>query len=133
MKKLMFLFFGIVLTVLSSFGQTQFEKGKISGTIADENQKTIESASVSLLKAKDSSSVKTIVSDKSGLFHFEGISDGKYVISVTAVGHSIAYSPVFEISSANSTSQLKAIIVKKKSGELKEVAVIGKKPFIEQK
>jgi len=133
MKKLMFLFFGIALTALSSFGQAQFEKGKISGTITDENQKTIESASVSLLKAKDSSSIKIVASDKSGLFHFEGISEGKYLISVTAVGHTIAYSSLFEISSASSPSQLKTIILKKKSGELKEVAVIGKKPFIEQK
>src|SRR5882724_9620798 len=121
MKKLMFLFFGIALTALSSFGQAQFEKGKISGTITDENQKTIESASVSLLKAKDSSSIKIVASDKSGLFHFEGISEGKYLISVTAVGHTIAYSSLFEISSASSPSQLKTIILKKKSGELKEV------------
>src|SRR5580765_4709652 len=123
MKKLAFLLSGIVLTALSSFGQAQFDKGKISGSIADETQKNIEAASVSLLKAKDSSSIKIVASDKSGLFHFDGVAEGKYLVSVTAVGHAIAYSPIFEISSTSFSSHLKTITLKQKSGELQEVAV----------
>src|SRR5882724_9467038 len=133
MKKLMFLVSGAVLIALSSFGQSPSEKGKIIGAIKDEGQKALESASVSLLNAKDSSSIKIIASDKTGLYHFDGIARGKYLVSATAVGHAIEYSPIFEISSANSFTQLKTITLKKKTGELKEIAVVGKKPFIEQK
>jgi iron complex outermembrane receptor protein len=133
MKKLMFLVSGAVLIALSSFGQSQSAIGKIVGTVQDEGQKALESASISLLNAKDSSSVKIIASDKSGLYHFDGVTHGKYFVSATAVGHAIEFSPLFEITSSNSFTQLKTITLKKKTGELKEIAVVGKKPFIEQK
>jgi len=133
MKKMIFSSVSAMLIILSSFAQSQFEKGKISGSITDEGQKTIEAASVSLLRAKDSSSIKIVASDKSGLFSFEDVSNGKYLVSVTAVGHTTAYSPLFEISSSSSSTLLKTIILKTKSGVLKEVAVVGRKPFIEQK
>lgn len=133
MKKLMFLALGSLVVAFSSFGQAQQEKGKVVGVIKDDNQKAIESVSVSLLNAKDSSSLKVIASDKSGLYHFDGVASGKYLVSATAVGHTIEYSPVFEISSSNSFTQLKQMTLKKKSAELQEVAVVGKKSFIEQK
>jgi len=131
MKKLILLASG-ALIALSGFAQ-QTAPGSVVGMIKDENQKNVESVSVSLLQAKDSTSIKTIASDKTGLYHFDGVAAGKYLVAATAVGHVTGYSTVFDVSSSNSFTQLKAIILKKKSSELQEVAVVGKKPFIEQK
>jgi len=122
----------VALISLSSFGQSDQNKKNIQGFVTDDSQKGIESASVSLLKAKDSSVLKTIVSDRSGHFQFTGIADGKYIVSITAVGHLVSYSNA-EISPSQSFVDLKTISLKNKSSELKEIAVVGRKSFIEQK
>ena len=60
---------------MSSFAQPA-SGGKISGSIKDGgNQKIIDAASVSLLKAKDSSLVKVAVTDKAGNFSFENLKE----------------------------------------------------------
>jgi len=129
----MFLAPVVVLMALSSLGQTPGSERKISGIISDENRNMVESASVSLLHARDSSLVKTVASDKSGKYRFNGVADGKYLLSVTAVGHSISYSRAFEVSTGKQITGLDTIVLKKNVNELKEVAVVGRKPFIEQK
>ena len=55
-----------LLTVfLSSFSLLLFaQSGKISGEVGDQNYKPVEAATVSLLRGKDSSSVRQTVSDK---------------------------------------------------------------------
>ena len=67
-------FFSLLAAItigMSSHAQTG---GKISGTIKDGgNQKIIDAATVSLLKAKDSSLVKAAVADKDGNFSFENV------------------------------------------------------------
>ncbi|HTQ63302.1 MAG TPA: TonB-dependent receptor [Puia sp.] len=132
MKKLTLMLASVALISLSSFGQSDQNKKNIHGFVTDDSQKGIESASVSLLKAKDSSVLKTIVSDRSGHFQFTGIADGKYIVSITAVGHLVSYSNA-EISPSQSFVDLKTISLKNKSSELKEIAVVGRKSFIEQK
>ena len=69
----------ILLTALSfsilSFAQQA--TGKISGSIKDGgNQKIIDAATISLLKLKDSSLVKTAITDKDGNFALENIKNG---------------------------------------------------------
>ncbi|HEY8967989.1 MAG TPA: carboxypeptidase-like regulatory domain-containing protein, partial [Puia sp.] len=78
-----------LLTVfLGSFSLLLFaQSGKISGEVGDQNHKPIEAATVSLLQGKDSSSVRQTVSDKSGKFAFDKVAEGKYLISITSVGH----------------------------------------------
>src|SRR5215470_9761582 len=71
--------------------------GRVVGTVVDGSQKTIESSTITLLKAKDSSVAKISVADKNGRFEFEKIAQGKYLVSVSAVGHEKGYSEMFEI------------------------------------
>ena len=52
---------------------SQNKIGKISGTITDESKKPLQSVSVSLLRAKDSSLVKIAVTSKEGKYEFENI------------------------------------------------------------
>src|SRR5947208_17175109 len=102
------LFFFFLLT--SVFGFTSMaQQGKVNGSVIDGSQKTIESATISLLKATDSSAVKFSVAGKEGSFVFDEVPYGKYLVSVTAVGHQKGYSPAFELSAANGAVKLKTI------------------------
>src|SRR5829696_2511353 len=99
-----------LLTVLTAFSfVSHAQNGKITGVVVDGSQKIIESATISLLKAKDSAVVKFTVTSKEGAFAFDVVENGKYLVSITAVGHQKGYSPVFEISSGRETVQLKTI------------------------
>ncbi|GAA4733724.1 outer membrane beta-barrel family protein [Flavisolibacter ginsenosidimutans] len=129
MKQFSFLLF---LVGLFSF-RSQAQGGKVSGSVIDGSQKTIESATISLIKAKDSSVVKYSVAGKEGAFVFDGIGYGKYLVTVSAVGHQKGYSPAFELSAANATIQLKPIELVPVSKSMTAVMVTARKPLIEQR
>ena len=130
MKKL------LTLLVLSSTAMLGFAQtaGKITGNIKDGgNQKIIDAATISLLKATDSSLVKTSLTDKEGLFAFENIKPGTYLVMATSIGHTKLYStPIIltDVSSAVSIGTLQLVPVNK---TMAEVVVVAKKPFIERK
>jgi len=123
----------IVFTTLSLLSFAQQSNNKITGSVTDVNTKTIESATINLLKAKDSSIAKITASDKTGNFSFESITDGKYLVSITAVAHETAYSALFEVNAANPTITLKAIRLVPQSKSLGSVTVTAKRPLIEQR
>ena len=129
MKKIFTLF-----TLLSAFGFSSLaQTGKINGSVADGSQKTLESATVTLLKAKDSAVVKFTVAAKDGAFAIDGIAFGRYLVSVTAVGHQKGFSPAFEISAENAVVQLKTIELVSQSKSMGSVTVTARKPLIEQR
>ena len=131
MKKILTL--SIILVTLSIAGHAQIKNGKVSGKVIDGNTKTIASATITLLRAKDSSVSKISVASKEGNFVFENITEGKYLVSITAVGHSKGYSEVFDINESNSSVALKTIELVPVSKELSGVSVTARKPLIEQK
>ena len=121
----------VVVISFTSKAQIPFE-GKIDGMVTS-LQKPIESATISVLKSKDSLVVKMAVSDKSGQFLVENVKPGKYVLSVQALGHKKYYGPTFEITSSSSNYSAKTIELQIASKELTGVTVISQKPLIEQK
>jgi iron complex outermembrane receptor protein len=123
----------VVLTTLSLISYSQEKMGKINGTVIDGSAKTIESATITLLKAKDSSVIKLSVADRTGKFAFEAIPEGKYLVSITAVGHQKGFSEPFEISPTNSSITLKTIELVPLAKSIEGVTVVAKKPLIEQK
>jgi len=130
MKKTLNLVAALIITLLS---QAQTKNGKVSGTVIDGSTKTIESATITLLRIKDSSVAKMSVADKNGKFVFEGVIDGQYVVSITAVGHNKGYSESFEISSTTTSVELKTIELIPVAKSISAVTVTAKKPLIEQK
>jgi hypothetical protein len=131
MRKLIILL--TILTTLTMVSQAQNRGGKVTGTVIDGNTKTIESATITLQRTKDSSVAKISVADKTGKYSFEGIEDGNYFVSITAVGHQKGYSEKFELSAANSTVSLKTIELVPQTTTMGNVTVAAKKPLIEQK
>ncbi len=132
MKKIITMLTAALMS-FSLVSQAQVKDGKISGMVVDGNVKTIESATITLLRSKDSSVVKLSVANKAGKYEFEAVPEGKYLVSITASGHSKGYSEIFEISAAKSEVIVKTIELIPVAKSLSEVTVTAKKPLIEQK
>src|SRR5688572_8571000 len=130
MRKLLTLLTALCITFVS---QAQIKNGKISGTVIDGNTKTIESATITLLRSSDSSVAKMSVADKTGNYVFDGVPEGRYLVSITAVGHNKGFSETFEISSSNPAVTLKTIELTPVAKAIGGVTVTSKKPLIEQK
>src|SRR6478735_2674702 len=123
----------IAILTLSFSSQAQKNLGKVSGQVIDGNTKTVEAATITLLRAKDSSVAKISAANKNGNFVFENVIEGKYFVSITAVGHTKGFSELFEITSTNTNVILKTIELVPVAKDLAGVTVAAKKPLIEQK
>ncbi|MBS1668444.1 MAG: TonB-dependent receptor [Bacteroidetes bacterium] len=132
MKKFIKLLIVCFLLSFSFFVNAQDQLGSIKGTINDGSKKVIESASVSLQLAKDGSVIQQVLSDKSGKFEINHIAEGRYVVSVSAVGHEKYSSDTLKMGPSSQLS-LNNIVLPNTVTELTAVAVVGKKSFIEQK
>src|SRR5437870_453554 len=95
-----FTLLGIAI-LFSSAIIAQTKQGKISGSVKDAEQKTVPSATVSLLRVNDSSLVKFAATNKNGVYEFNEVADGRYLLSVTSVGYNKVLSVSFEISGSN--------------------------------
>jgi iron complex outermembrane recepter protein len=124
------LFTIIALLSLNSFRTNA--QGKISGQITDNKTKIVEFANVILLKAKDSTLVKGVLSDANGLFEFEKIPAGEYLVNISQLGYKKFYTPKFSLDADNPSVKLSSLILSEDSKQLSEVQVVAKKPFIEQ-
>lgn len=133
MRNIKTLLTALLAANLSLAGLAQETTGKISGQVGDDGQKPIESATISLLNARDSSQTKVTVTNKTGHFELNNVRDGKYLVSASTVGHTTTYSAPFELSAAKSSVVLPPLVLTAATSNLQSVAVVGKKPFIEQK
>ncbi|MBA2250589.1 MAG: TonB-dependent receptor [Chitinophagaceae bacterium] len=127
--KLLLTLFVLINCISISYSQS----GKITGSLKDGgNQKIIDAATVSLLRSKDSTLIKSSLADQNGNFVFENLKDNTYLVRATSIGHTVIYSKPVNIlnSSAVSVGTLQLITQTK---VLKEVAINTNKPFIERK
>jgi iron complex outermembrane receptor protein len=106
--------------------------GKISGSIM-KNESPAAGATVGLLRAKDSVAVKFSVVSKEGLYVFENIADGKYLLSATVIGHQKAWSKIVEVTPQQQVVQVPAMNLIPVSKNLADVTVTAKRPLIEQR
>lgn len=124
----------IVMSMLLSFTlSAQNSKGKVTGEILEASQKALPFTTVMLLKASDSSLVKGEVTNEDGKFMLENIPMGNYHLSISLVGYQKYKSPLISLTPQNLTVSLPPIQLSQETQNLKEVTIIGQKPFIEQK
>ena len=131
MRKIMTMLTVAVLSTLSFVGQAQNKSSNIKGRVVDGQQSPIAAASVSLLKAKDSSVVKMTVSSKEGDYQFENLPNGGYLLLVSAIGHASTYSKLLEAN--GSEISVETFVLATQSKDLKAVTVAARKPLIEQR
>ena len=128
MRNLFTLLTGLLLSILT---YSQAIDGKISGAITDESQKPLQAATVSLLRAKDSSLVKIAVTDKEGKYDFDKIKEGKYLLAVSSVGFQKRFGQTVEITPDNPAVKAEMVKLTAEAKSLEGVTVAAKKPFIE--
>ncbi|MFT3934312.1 MAG: TonB-dependent receptor [Chitinophagaceae bacterium] len=129
MKNITSLFLLLFMAITS---QAQTAEGKIKGHVADGNQKIIEAATITILKAQDSSVYKLGTTNKEGDFLFEGVVLGKYLVTVSAVGHQKYYSRPFAVTAEANVFDLKNVALTPATKDLTGVTVVARKQLIEQ-
>ncbi|KAA2239655.1 TonB-dependent receptor [Chitinophaga agrisoli] len=135
MKQLIALFTFCSITVSAlkpAFAQNSLPV-KLNGQVTQAGNKPVEFATVTLLKAKDSSLVKGAIADVNGRYEFENIKQGRYLVAAAYVGMTREFSKPFEVTGANATMEVAPVTLAVDAKNLKEVNVTAKKPFIEQR
>jgi hypothetical protein len=121
----------IAFLLITSVGFAQ-TNGKISGTIIDGgDQKIIDAATISLLKAKDSSLVKLSLTDKQGRFSFENLKNGNFLVMASSIGHRKVYSSPLTITDGSNVSA-GTLQLLTQTTTLQTITVDTKKPYIER-
>ncbi|TAG30108.1 MAG: TonB-dependent receptor [Sphingobacteriia bacterium] len=131
MKKWIKNAFMLSFIAASTAATAQQNADQIVGKLMSD-QKPVESVLVSLLKAKDSSIVKTAITDKNGFYSFPKMANGNYLLSASLVGYQKLYSEIFVLNGGNDLV-VKNLQIVAAAKELTEVSVNSKKPLIEQK
>lgn len=127
MKKI-YLFILPALFATSAFAQTI---GKVSGSIMSAENKAIEAATISLLKAKDSSLIKMEITDKNGLYEFEHVVNGNYLLKADAVGYEKSYTAI--VVSDDKKLVTADFVMSNATNALAGVSVKSTRPLIENK
>lgn len=127
MKKLL-----LITTCLLAWG-TSFaqKKGNIGGKVVAENNEAVPYSLVRLINLLDTTKVKEAAANMDGIYQFQQVAEGQYQIKVKMVGYQNYSSP--KISYTGNDLQLPAVKLQSSSKQLKEVSVVGQKPFVERK
>lgn len=129
MRKIQLLAFLVFLFTLQTKAQTA---SKITGQIKDEAGKPVAAATVTLLKAADSSLVKVAVSEAGGNYEFTGMAQGNYLVSVSSVGFAKAYGSRFSYTGTENLT-VPMISLTASSGDMTGVVVQARRPLVENK
>ena len=133
MRRLLTMLTALLLTTAGFSSLAQTPPNKVGGTIKDDKGQFLEAVTVTLLKAADSSRLRVTVTGKTGHFGFAEVPAGKYLILASSVGYNKLYSLSFEVPGGQVVRTLPPLVLTAASTSLKEVAVVGKRPPIEQK
>jgi outer membrane receptor protein involved in Fe transport len=131
MKFKLMAFLAVWMNIALTFAQAQTPQSRIYGRVLDADGKNIEFATAALLK--DSVLVKTTFTEKDGLFSFDKLSYGKYLIKVSVVGSPIYQTDTLVLTANRAVINLADIKIKAGATNLKEVNISGQKAFVERK
>ena len=92
----------------------------ISGRVSDEQNNPLQGATVSLLKATDSTVVKFTATDKKGNYEFVINKPGCFFLAVTSVGFNKGYSKTFEYT-ADKAVTVGTVVMNKATKDLSNV------------
>jgi len=116
-----------ISTVL--FAQSALNGGEVSGSVTDEKKQALPFGTVLLLKAQDSTLVKSTVTTAEGRFNFDQLASGRYLISVSSIGYQKYFVAPFSVEGALIT--LPAVSLVLANNSLQGVTIIAQKPLIE--
>lgn len=101
-------------------------KGIITGVVLDaDNKKGMDFCTVTLINSKDSSIVTGVLTNENGIYKIDNVTNGKYIIKVSFVGHIPSFKNDIEVSEKNVEINLSPIFLKLK--QLKTVEIVAEK------
>jgi iron complex outermembrane recepter protein len=103
---------------------------QITGKITDEKNEPMFGVSVALLKSSDSTLVKAAVTDDKGIYAFEGIAAGIYLVKAFMLGYETMWITPFTYEGSRN---LATASLAPSSKNLKEVNIAAAKPMVEIK
>ncbi len=133
MKIFIMAFLAIGLCFAPNFVIAQAINGKISGKVADANGRPVEGATASLIRLKDSVTVKYELTLKDGSFNIGINSASTFCIKVTSIGLMPYQSGGITVDAQHLLISLNPITMQTSAQILKEVVVTSRKAFLEQK
>jgi iron complex outermembrane receptor protein len=107
-------------------------KSTVTGLLQNEQGKPVDYATVTLLRAADSSVVKGTLTNDAGAYTFDRIVSGKYIVKATSMGFQKTSSAAFDVTG---TERVVAPLIKMLSASrnLQTVTITSAKPLIERK
>jgi len=120
----------ILATFLILFYSPAFaqDKRSIRITVANEQKNKLPGSTVYLLN-KDSVVIRSGAASASGIFEFTNLNPGKYLVRASQTGYKDGYSTWGDLEKKTSFSDI--ITLQSRTGLLKDVTVVSKKPFIQ--
>jgi hypothetical protein len=118
--------------VLFCFAISAYGQPIIKGSVQSADGQPLAYANVLLLNPNDSSLVKGAVVNESGLYTFEGLKPGYYLIAARMMGYCTSYSQPFTLASTTGTHHMQPLVVLADEVQLREVIVTASKPLFEQ-
>lgn len=105
----------------------------VNGKLLNDQGAIVDYASVSLLKAKDSTIVKGTLTDEKGQYSFDNIKPGSYIVKATNVGYTKVTSTVFTVAGDKNSFSLPDLKMQTSAKALNTVTITSTKPLIERK
>jgi iron complex outermembrane receptor protein len=131
------LFYTLLLVAISwsvSFAQGgKSGSTKVSGSLLNEQGKPMDYATVSLIRASDSTIVKGALSNDNGVYTFDRITPGKYLVKASVVGYEKAVTTPFTVAENSTIVSAPALSMRVGNTTLKTVTITASKPLIERK
>ncbi len=131
MKKQLF-FLPVFCVLFLTSVRAQF-RGIIRGTVQTSAQKPVPGASIVLLHAGDSVTLKTGISTADGGFILDHLPAGIYRLQITGLGYRQQAIDSLVLSQQQTELSLPVITLQTADNELKQVTVTARKPLIERK
>jgi hypothetical protein len=129
------IYYTLLLLVMTTagFAQTGGPSATVTGKLVNEQSKPMDYATISLLKAKDSTVVKGTLTTDAGTYTFENIKPGDYIIKATNVGYFKAASAAFTIGSDGKAFAVPDLAMQPNTKTLNTVNIVSSRPLIERK
>ncbi|MES2893064.1 MAG: TonB-dependent receptor [Bacteroidota bacterium] len=127
-----------IITTIALFiaflGGAQAQSNQISGIAQEGNsEKALDRATISLLRATDSVLIKAAITDKEGVFTFENVKLGDYLVKAVSTGHAPFYSKSISITEQQPRVDAGVLKLVPVNRDLAAVTVTSKKLMIERK
>jgi hypothetical protein len=113
--------------------QNLIAQNQITGKLQGADGQPLPAANVLLLAAADSSLVRGSLTDGEGSFAFENVGSGSFVLSFSMLGLERTFSKTLIFNDIPTHAELGTTVLQEKAALLDEVAVVARRPFLEQK